>query len=36
MSARVVRKRKVLTDVLDSLAEQRDRYQESTARAGAR
>jgi hypothetical protein len=36
LSARVVRRRKVLTDVLDSLAEQRDRYQESTAKVGAR
>ncbi|MGY1690641.1 hypothetical protein [Geodermatophilus sp. SYSU D01105] len=36
MSARVVRKRKVLTDVLDDLAEQRDRYQESGATVGAR
>ena len=36
MAARVVRKRKVLTDVLDSLAEQRDRYQEASAKVGAR
>ncbi len=36
MSARVVRKRRVLTDVLDSLAEQRDRYQESSGKVGAR